>query len=38
MANMWNTLEEISRDISQIEPAPETEEMKVTIPHPIRKG
>ena len=28
MANMWNTLEEISRDISQIEPEPETEEMK----------
>ena len=28
MANMWNTLEEISRDISQIEPEPETKEMK----------
>ena len=28
MANMWNTLEEISRDISQIEPETETEEMK----------
>ena len=28
MANMWNTLEEISRDISQIQPEPETEDEK----------
>ena len=26
MANMWNTLEEISRDISQIQLEPETED------------
>ena len=28
MANMWNTLEEISRDISQIQLEPETEDEK----------